>query len=794
MVSEGTEVRKKRDISNQLPRIVTSDGHLIFMTGVNHNITFKSSSGGFVNIDGHDLKDLISSQKKLNVNLKSELEQMKASQQTLNSLLYTNITRKLTSMEQNYNRLKSRLQNLNLTVSNLLSQSSQTPPSASQLRTLKTTVDQLQSSVQEVKTDLEEDNCASNPCLHGGTCYDRYKGFYCNCIPGWMGPSCSEDVNECSEFVGTQLGCQNGGTCINTYGSYRCQCSADWHGIHCSTRHDDCTGSSSSELCGHGTCVNVKRQQPNQPKYSCICEPGWTHPSNSPSCTVDIDECNLVSSPCFKHAQVHCINLPGSFRCSPCPTGYTGDGVTCNYVGFCGSNNGGCHPSATCSENTYDCGGSYTGVNGSFSYPTVEVCGETIRGKTHGVIRSPGYPHNYPHNRDCVWTIEVEPNKDIYIHFGEVSLEDGVFCYDYLEIRNGLTADAALLRKICHSGSPKPLRSTEPYLYIRFHTDSSYSAKGFHISFSSMEDLQGCGGMRSQKEGVITSTNFPNSYGSNEDCVWIIQPQHTVIFSFDVLDLPGESPCLSDYVEVRDGSLPVSPLIGRYCGQTKPSEIFSNQNSIWVHFKSNVSDTHMGFRARWKVACGGTYREPSGVLQTPFYGASGDNDTNEICIYVIWQQPSKLISLIFEIYSYYDQSINGTNCTSNYIEIRQGTSKTSPLLGKYCNYVNLPPAITAQGQMRIEFKGGSGSLGFRANYTTNDAGCGGVLTGPLGTVASPLKGDSYPNGIQCTWNIIVDPQLLITLVFTQFALESHSTCHHDYVKIIDGKKPSNELK
>ncbi|XP_036358468.1 cubilin-like [Octopus sinensis] len=1077
MVSEGTEVRKKRDISNQLPRIVTSDGHLIFMTGVNHNITFKSSSGGFVNIDGHDLKDLISSQKKLNVNLKSELEQMKASQQTLNSLLYTNITRKLTSMEQNYNRLKSRLQNLNLNqsgsgsslisriislenklrfdprvlqssvellktqVSNLLSQSSQTPPSASQLRTLKTTVDQLQSSVQEVKTDLEEDNCASNPCLHGGTCYDRYKGFYCNCIPGWMGPSCSEDVNECSEFVGTQLGCQNGGTCINTYGSYRCQCSADWHGIHCSTRHDDCTGSSSSELCGHGTCVNVKRQQPNQPKYSCICEPGWTHPSSSPSCTVDIDECNLVSSPCFKHAQVHCINLPGSFRCSPCPTGftgngfscmdinecetsnggcslvplvdclntygsrscgpcpagYTGDGVTCNYVGFCGSNNGGCHPSATCSENTYapgqrvctcpsgyfgsgigpngcsqssasnpctnnncmngatcqavsrnsytcvcpsgftgercseaagacssnpclnggtcsvsgtsyiclcnssftgprcqaqvqDCGGSYTGVNGSFSYPTVEgetyphsivcewiihvpfnkvvhlnftaldtecrydyveihdgrnnlspslgqfcnlnslqnrslisttdrmfirfrsdhniaktgfrlnwsaqlpVCGETIRGKTHGVIRSPGYPHNYPHNRDCVWTIEVEPNKDIYIHFGEVSLEDGVFCYDYLEIRNGLTADAALLRKICHSGSPKPLRSTEPYLYIRFHTDSSYSAKGFHISFSSMEDLQGCGGMRAQKEGVITSTNFPNSYGSNEDCVWIIQPQHTVIFSFDVLDLPGESPCLSDYVEVRDGSLPVSPLIGRYCGQTKPSEIFSNQNSIWVHFKSNVSDTHMGFRARWKVACGGTYREPSGVLQTPFYGASGDNDTNEICIYVIWQQPSKLISLIFEIYSYYDQSLNATNCTSNYIEIRQGTSKTSPLLGKYCNYVNLPPAITAQGQMRIEFKGGSGSLGFRANYTTNDAGCGGVLTGPLGTVASPLKGDSYPNGIRCIWNIIVDPQLLITLVFTQFALESHSTCDHDYVKIIDGKKPSNELK
>lgn len=69
------------------------------------------------------------------------------------------------------------------------------------------------------------------------------------------------------------------------------------------------------------------------------------------------------------------------------------------------------------------------------------------------------------------------------------------------------------------------------------------------------------------------------------------------------------------------------------------------------------------------LACGGTYREPSGILKTPFYGESGDNDTNEICIYVIRQQPSKLISLIFEVYSYYDQSINATNCTSNYIEV-----------------------------------------------------------------------------------------------------------------------------
>ncbi|GAB1597690.1 hypothetical protein Ahia01_000045600, partial [Argonauta hians] len=130
------------------------------------------------------------------------------------------------------------------------------------------------------------------------------------------------------------------------------------------------------------------------------------------------------------------------------------------------------------------------------------------------------------------------------------------------------------------------------------------------------------------------------------------------------------------------------------------------------------STTHSGFRARWKVACGGTYTKPSGLLQSPFLEQGSDNDTNEMCIYVIRQQPSVLISVMFDVYSFYDPSANSTNCSSNYIEIRQGTSKTSPLLGKYCDYMNLPPAVTAQRHMRIEFRGGPGSLGFNATYST----------------------------------------------------------------------------
>lgn len=58
-----------------------------------------------------------------------------------------------------------------------------------------------------------------------------------------------------------------------------------------------------------------------QPRYSCICETGWTSPPGSAACTADIDECSLPNPPCSQNPPVQCINTPGSFTCGPCPAG-----------------------------------------------------------------------------------------------------------------------------------------------------------------------------------------------------------------------------------------------------------------------------------------------------------------------------------------------------------------------------------------------------------------------------------------------------------------------------------------
>ena len=60
--------------------------------------------------------------------------------------------------------------------------------------------------------------------------------------------------------------------------------------------------------------------------------------------------------------------------------------------------------------------------------------------------------------------------------------------------------------------------------------------------------------------------------------------------------------CNSDYVDVyKDG--PHGDHIGRYCGQTPPSNI-SSANKLWVKFNSDSEGTAPGFIAHYNLLHG----------------------------------------------------------------------------------------------------------------------------------------------------------------------------------------------
>ena len=45
------------------------------------------------------------------------------------------------------------------------------------------------------------DECASDPCLNGGTCSDLVNSFVCNCPPGYSGVLCDVGMSTVANYA-----------------------------------------------------------------------------------------------------------------------------------------------------------------------------------------------------------------------------------------------------------------------------------------------------------------------------------------------------------------------------------------------------------------------------------------------------------------------------------------------------------------------------------------------------------------------------------------------------------------
>lgn len=112
----------------------------------------------------------------------------------------------------------------------------------------------------------------------------------------------------------------------------------------------------------------------------------------------------------------------------------------------------------------------------------------------HGSIQSPGFPGQYPHNRDCIWTIRTSPGKRIQFLFATLRIENHQNCsYDYLEVYNGDAIegnDHNLLGRFCNTSTPAPVTTSGYVATIHFHTDDSLSDTGFSIAWSATPGIK----------------------------------------------------------------------------------------------------------------------------------------------------------------------------------------------------------------------------------------------------------------------------------------------------------------
>ena len=57
----------------------------------------------------------------------------------------------------------------------------------------------------------------------------------CVCIPGYEGPECQTEIDECLPEP-----CQNGATCLDLIAEYQCECVPGYNDVNCSTNIDEC--------------------------------------------------------------------------------------------------------------------------------------------------------------------------------------------------------------------------------------------------------------------------------------------------------------------------------------------------------------------------------------------------------------------------------------------------------------------------------------------------------------------------------------------------------------------------
>lgn len=87
--------------------------------------------------------------------------------------------------------------------------------------------------------------CASSPCVNGGSCLDYLGYFVCNCVPGYNDTVCAtrecrlivhDEWSTCAEINYCNSNpCQNNATCFEMVNAYECQCTVGWTDALCAT-------------------------------------------------------------------------------------------------------------------------------------------------------------------------------------------------------------------------------------------------------------------------------------------------------------------------------------------------------------------------------------------------------------------------------------------------------------------------------------------------------------------------------------------------------------------------------
>ncbi|XP_032081477.1 CUB and zona pellucida-like domain-containing protein 1 [Thamnophis elegans] len=225
-----------------------------------------------------------------------------------------------------------------------------------------------------------------------------------------------------------------------------------------------------------------------------------------------------------------------------------------------------------------------------------------------------------------------------------------------------------------------------------------------------------------------------------------------------------------------------------------------------VQCKGNESSIEECAHSGWGIhRCG--HKEDAGVicsernttcvktLTKSFQAIPIQLNANENCIWEIKGESdtNQTIRLIFSYIEFSPLS----SCDEEYIEIYDGPSTNSSVIGKICRTKESAFHSSASA---LTFRISTASTNFTRKiyalyyYISPDTPrCGGYLTGPEGTFTSPNYPKKHQPMTYCVWHIETKPYTQINLIFKDILIEMDENCRFDFVAIFDGPTSDSPL-
>uniref|UniRef100_A0A6Q2YMZ5 CUB and Sushi multiple domains 3a n=1 Tax=Esox lucius TaxID=8010 RepID=A0A6Q2YMZ5_ESOLU len=410
----------------------------------------------------------------------------------------------------------------------------------------------------------------------------------------------------------------------------------------------------------------------------------------------------------------------------------------------------------------------------------VKTCGSNLQGPS-GTFTSPNFPIQYESNSQCLWIITAgDPNKVIQINFEEFDLEIG---YDSLTIGDGgeVGDSATIIQVLTGSFVPDLIVSMSHQMWLHLQSDESVGSIGFKINYKEI-DKESCGdpgtplygfqegtgflngnvlrfecqfgfeliGERmitcqnnnqwsanipicifpcfsnfTAAMGTVLSPDYPEGYGNNLNCVWLIisEPGSRIHLSFNDFDL--EPPY--DFLTVKDGEQTASTVLGRFSGAEVPSHLTSNTNVLQLEFEADHSMSGRGFNITYNTFGHNECPDPGVPLNARRFGDSF--------------QLGSTISVV---------------CEEGFIKTQGSDTITCQLEG--------------------------GKVMWSGPIPKCEAPCGGHYSAPSGVILSPGWPGYYKDSLSCEWVIEAAPGRSVKISFDRFQTE----LSYDFLEVHDG--------